>query len=148
MPWRLFRGQKVWDGAVPARAVVNSPGVLLRMVCSGVRIVSVADEFIGRYLRSGQLLPVLPDWCLLEVTACAVFQGRRLLPGRTRVFLDALEQYFSPAECQEHSTRIKAAKAQYRYDPKALQPAIAAERATAEKIPAAAPRSKRWTLPA
>ena len=148
LPWRLLRGQEVWEGAVPARAVVNSPGVLLRMACSGVGIVSMADEFIEPYLRSGQLLPVLPDWHLPEVAAWAVFPGRRLMPRRTRVFLDALEQYFSPAECEEHRTRIKAAKAQYRYDPGALPPAIPAERAAAEKIPAAAPRSKRSTQPA
>jgi DNA-binding transcriptional LysR family regulator len=113
--WRLSRGEENWEGAVPARAVVNSPGVLLRMACAGVGIVAMADEFTEPYLRSGQLLPVLPDWQLPENIAWAVFPGRRLMPRRTRVFLDALEAFFSPATCDAHRSRIREAKAQYRY---------------------------------
>jgi DNA-binding transcriptional LysR family regulator len=113
--WHLSRGEENWEGAVPARAVVNSPGVLLRMACAGVGIVAMADEFTEPYLRSGQLLPVLPDWQLPENIAWAVFPGRRLMPRRTRVFLDALEAFLSPATCDAHRSRIRDAKAQYRH---------------------------------
>jgi hypothetical protein len=121
------------------------------MACSGAGIVAMADEFTEPYLRSGQLLPVLPDWRLPENTAWAVFPGRRLMPRRTRVFLDALEQYFSPAECEEHRVRTRLAKAQYRYDPGALQdavPGLAPASGDAIEQDPAAPRRKRKTQPA
>ena len=44
--------------------------------------------------------PVLPDWSLPPGAAWAVFPGRRLMPARTRVFLDALEAQFSGPACQ------------------------------------------------
>ncbi|RXZ38755.1 LysR family transcriptional regulator [Oxalobacteraceae bacterium CAVE-383] len=154
-PWRLLRGEEIWEEPVPARAVVNSPGVLLRMACSGAGIVAMADEFTEPYLRSGQLLPVLPDWRLPENTAWAVFPGRRLMPRRTRVFLDALEQYFSPAECEAHRVRIRQGKAQYRYEPDAIATSISAsmkgsmaESASGSAQTAAVPRGRRKTQPA
>jgi hypothetical protein len=38
------------------------------------------------------MLPSSPAW--------AVFPGRRLMPARTRVFLDEMEKEFSGPECQ------------------------------------------------
>jgi DNA-binding transcriptional LysR family regulator len=35
---------------------------------------------------------VLPDWSLPEMTGWAVFPGRRLLPAKTRAFLDMMEE--------------------------------------------------------
>jgi DNA-binding transcriptional LysR family regulator len=49
-------------------------------------------------VQRGELVRVLPDWCLPPVNAWAVFPGRRLMPARTRVFLDALVDKFSGAQ--------------------------------------------------
>jgi DNA-binding transcriptional LysR family regulator len=35
---------------------------------------------------------VLPQWCLPESPAWAVLPGRRLMPARTRVFLEMLDR--------------------------------------------------------
>jgi hypothetical protein len=51
-------------------------------------------------VASGELMPVLVDWHLPPTEAWAVFPGRRLMPARTRVFLDALEGEFSVPRCQ------------------------------------------------
>jgi DNA-binding transcriptional LysR family regulator len=60
---------------------------------SGLGIAAaVTDHFC---VKSGELGPVLDDWTLPEVSAWAVFPGRRLMPARTRVFLGALEAEFS-----------------------------------------------------
>ena len=112
-PWVLMRGQERWEGLPPARAVVNSPGVLLRLACAGAGVAAMADEFAERYLREGVLVPVLPTWILPVNTAWAVFPGRRLMPRRTRVFLDAMEQYFSRSGCDARRQQIREAKAQY-----------------------------------
>ena len=61
-------------------------------------------------MRSGELVPVLPDWSLPPVAAWAVFPGRRLMPARTRVFLDALQAEFSGPRCQAEQAKVAAAK--------------------------------------
>ena len=54
---------------------------------------------------------MLPDWQLPPVSAWAVFPGRRLMPARTRVFLDALAAKFTGPECQAIEADVKKAKA-------------------------------------
>jgi DNA-binding transcriptional LysR family regulator len=43
---------------------------------------------------NGELVRVLPEWSFPEVTGWAVFPGRRLMPAKTRVFIDMLEAAF------------------------------------------------------
>lgn len=100
VPWVLSRGEASWEGIPPGRATANSPDLLMRMACCGAGITAVANHFAEPYLRSGELEPVLEDWCLPPVAAWAVFPGRRLMPARTRVFLEALASEFSGPRCQ------------------------------------------------
>ncbi len=54
-------------------------------------ITAVPDLFAQPLLQRGELRRVLPDWCLPSHTAWAVFPGRKLMPAKTRVFIDMLE---------------------------------------------------------
>jgi hypothetical protein len=56
----------------------------------------------------------LPDWRVPPVSAWAVFPGRRLMPARTRVFLDALAAKFTGEECQAVEAKVQATKAKLR----------------------------------
>lgn len=110
-PWVLTRGEERWEGVPPARARANSPELLIRLARSGAGIATVADHFAEAYVRSGELVPLLVDWYAPTAPAWAVFPGRRLMPARTRVFLDALEAEFSPSRCQAaeaRSVRLRA----------------------------------------
>ncbi len=106
--WTLTRRDQRWEGIPPGRATANSPDLLLRLACAGAGIADVKDHFAEPYVRSGELVPVLPDWQLPPVAAWAVFPGRRLMPARTRVFLDALQAKFSGPECQAIETQTRA----------------------------------------
>lgn len=105
VPWQLTRDGMQWDGKPPGRAVVNSPGLLLRLALSGAGIVMLSDHYAEPHVRSGELMQVLADWRLPSVTAWAVFPGRRLMPARTRVFLDALQAEFAK-RCPAAEARI------------------------------------------
>ena len=83
----------------------------MRMVRAGAGITIGNDHFAEPYVKSGELVPVLDDWRLPSVDAWAVFPGRRLMPARTRVFLDALEAKFSGPECRAIEARVAGAKA-------------------------------------
>ncbi len=68
----------------------NSPDVLIRLARSGAGVVAVADFFAEPYLVRGELQRILPDWCLPDADCWAVFPGRRLMPAKTRAFIDML----------------------------------------------------------
>lgn len=95
--WVLARGDARWEGEPPMRVVANSPELLLRLAREGAGIVAVGRQFADPYVQRGELARVLDGWAPAPVTAWAVFPGRRLMPTRTRVLLDALEARF--AQC-------------------------------------------------
>lgn len=99
-PWVLTRGEARWEGTPPGRATANAPDLLLRLACLGAGITSVVNHFAEPHVRLGELEPVLEDWSLPSVAAWAVFPGRRLMPARTRVFVDAIQAHFSGPRCE------------------------------------------------
>lgn len=94
VPWLLSRDKIQWKGVPPGRVMANSPGLLLRLAVSGAGIAMVPDHYAEPQVKSGELVQVLEEWSLPAVTAWAVFPGRRLMPARTRVFLDFLQENF------------------------------------------------------
>lgn len=91
LPWTLRHGDQVWEGLPPGRVNANSPELLLRLARAGGGIAAVPDLFAQPTLQRGLLRRVLPDWCLPPHPAWAVFPGRKLMPAKTRVFIDMLQ---------------------------------------------------------
>ncbi|MDE2594178.1 MAG: LysR family transcriptional regulator [Burkholderiales bacterium] len=89
-PWRLLQGEHQWEGLPPGRAAANSPELLIRLAKAGAGIAAVPDYFAKPLLRRQELRRVLPAWCLPSHAAWAVFPGRKLMPAKTRVFIDML----------------------------------------------------------
>jgi DNA-binding transcriptional LysR family regulator len=114
MPWILTRGEAHWQGIPPGRATANSPELLLRMALAGAGITIVDDYFALAYLERGELVPVLADWRSPPVSAWAVFPGRRLMPARTRAFLDALAAKFTGEECRAIEAEVRKTRARVR----------------------------------
>lgn len=100
MRWVLNRGEARWEGLPPGRATANSPELLMRMARDGAGITAAEHHFAEPYVRSGELEPVLEEWSLPPAAAWAVFPGRRLMPARTRVFIDTLQAEFAGPKCQ------------------------------------------------
>jgi DNA-binding transcriptional LysR family regulator len=108
--WTLTRGEERWEDLPPGRATINSPEVLLRLACADAGIAVLVDHFAEPYVRSGQLVQVLPGWSAPAHAAWAVFPGRRLMPSRTRVFLDAMAEEFAGPKCQAAQERLERAR--------------------------------------
>lgn len=89
-PWSLAQGEQRWEGLPPGRLIANSPDLLVRLARAGAGIASVPDDFALPDVRQGLLQRVLPGWCAPSVTAWAVFPGRKLMPTKTRAFIDML----------------------------------------------------------
>jgi DNA-binding transcriptional LysR family regulator len=94
MPWQLHRGEgearQDWRGMAEKRTLINAPDMLLKLACAGVGIAAVNDHFALEHLERGELVRVLPDWQLAPVACWAVFPERRLMPLRTRLFVEGL----------------------------------------------------------
>ncbi len=90
-PWVLTRGKTEWSRDLQARMTANSPDLLARIACTGAGIAASSDLFATPFLDKGELVRVLPEWDLPTVTGWAVFPGRRLMPAKTRAFLDMME---------------------------------------------------------
>jgi len=100
MPWSLNRGEgeaaEHWTGIPAQRVLVNAPDMLLRFACAGVGITAVGDHFAWQHVQRGELVRVLPGWQLEPAACWAVFPERKLMPLRTRVFLDAMAEALQP----------------------------------------------------
>lgn len=89
-PWRLLRGAETRELGLPPRFTANSPELLIRLACAACGITAVPDQYALPFVRRGELVRVLPEWCLPAATGWAVFPGRRLMPAKTRAFLEML----------------------------------------------------------
>ena len=81
---------------VPERhTLANSPELLIRLARKGAGVAAVSDFFAEPYVARGELVPVLRDWGAPDSPAWAVFPGRRLMPAKTRAFIDMLSASMS-----------------------------------------------------
>lgn len=90
LPWILSREGERWEGVPPGRLLANSPELLIRLAAAGAGIAAVPDVLAQADVRRGLLKCVLPGWQLPAHTAWAVFPGRKLMPTKTRAFIDML----------------------------------------------------------
>jgi DNA-binding transcriptional LysR family regulator len=97
LPWHLVQGDTHWHGQPPGRLVANSPELLIRLAAAGGGIAVVPDRFAAAHLARGQLVRVLPGWCPPPHDAWAVFPERRLMPTKTRAFIELLQQHLGEA---------------------------------------------------
>jgi DNA-binding transcriptional LysR family regulator len=93
-PWVLQRGKVRWEKELTARLTANSPQLLARIACSGVGIAASTDFIVAKHVNRGELVRVLPEWDMPVATGWAVFPGRRLMPAKTRAFLDMMDEMF------------------------------------------------------
>jgi DNA-binding transcriptional LysR family regulator len=104
-PWVLERGKTRWERPVAARLTANSPELLARVAAGGTGIAAGSTMFVHPYLQKGELVRVLPEWEFPAATGWAVFPGRRLMPAKTRAFLDMLEEACCARVRQQEESR-------------------------------------------
>ena len=93
-PWILERDsdgvREQWRGKPKQHTTANSPYVLMRIAQAGTGVVGIPNFSVADLVKRGELVRILPEWSPPSSPCWAVFPGRRLMPTRTRIFLDAL----------------------------------------------------------
>lgn len=99
--WRLQRGDETAGtlesvrALPPQRTLANTLSMLVQLAEAGVGIAGIDDLFARQSMAAGRLQRVLRDWRLPPTACWAVFPERRLMPLRTRVFLEALSAHLA-----------------------------------------------------
>lgn len=89
--WTLHHGKEQREEVLSARFVANSPELLNNLARIGGGIAALPDYFAKPYCQRAELRRILPEWSLPSHTAWAVFPGRRLMPAKTRAFIEMLD---------------------------------------------------------
>jgi DNA-binding transcriptional LysR family regulator len=73
----------------------NNGDVLLEAAIHGMGLILQPDFLAERALRDGTLLRVLPDYQWHCLALSALYPVRQHVPGKVRVFVDYLQQFFA-----------------------------------------------------
>jgi len=90
--WDLRFGAKSEQVTVVPRLVVNDFEMLRAVVRAGFGIALLPEHLCAEDLKSGRLVPVLPDWSAAAVPVFAVYPSTRHLAPPVVMFLELLQK--------------------------------------------------------
>jgi DNA-binding transcriptional LysR family regulator len=86
--WRLDGPEGPTEVQVNGRFYANAAHVLLKASVAGLGIVLLPEMMTASYLRTGQLVEVLPDYCVKGLDIYLVYLSRRQLPPAVSAFVE------------------------------------------------------------
>jgi len=109
-PWHLksLAGEQVTI-ELPPRATLNDPEALCNAAISGLGIAHVPMPHVLKHLESGALVRVLPDWYTEIGVISLYFAAKKLMPAKTRVFVDFIVDKFRSQQLSEKWSAITKA---------------------------------------
>jgi DNA-binding transcriptional LysR family regulator len=78
-----------------ARIVADDPEAICRIALMGLGVALIAMPFVLRQLEDGALQRVLPDWHSDQGAISLYFPSKKMLPAKTRAFVDHIIKAFS-----------------------------------------------------
>ncbi len=92
--WRLRSGRRTETVKVSGSLSTNDGEIAVQWALAGLGIVMRAEWDVARYLRSGRLRQVLPQWQTPPADIYAVYPARHQGAARVRAFVEHLAQHF------------------------------------------------------
>jgi DNA-binding transcriptional LysR family regulator len=90
--WRLTREGRSVEAPIGGRFVANNMRLQLRLATLGMGVAAVDVTLARDDLAAGRIVPVLDGWSLAPVPVYALTSSK-LVPARTRLFLDCLADH-------------------------------------------------------
>jgi len=91
---RHARGEEATVELPRPRALFNDPEAIAHAALMGLGVAMLPMPFVERGLRSGELLRLLPDWHQDAGAVWLYYPSKKLLPPKTRVFIDFVLERF------------------------------------------------------
>jgi DNA-binding transcriptional LysR family regulator len=93
--WALRnRANEQFPVSLRARMTMSDPDAACDAARQGLGIALVALQTVAHHLESGELKRVLPDWYVDMGTLSIYFAAQKLLPAKTRAFVDFVVEHF------------------------------------------------------
>ncbi len=93
--WHLNNNGMVESIDITSRLTANEATTLLQASLNGMGVALQPDYLVNQYLKTGELVHVLPDWAPNDLTVYALYSSRQYLPSSVREVINYLSQYFS-----------------------------------------------------
>lgn len=105
--WRL-RNRQGGEATLEheARVVANDPEAICRAALLGLGVAMIAVPYVKRHLESGALQRLLPDWHADLGAISIYFASQKLLPAKTRAFVDHLTAGFGEQQLARRFTAL------------------------------------------
>ena len=88
-------GRRTVTVPTPGNIVSNSLGVVKGLVVAGGGIGTIPKRMVVDDLAAGRLVRLLPEWEVQPAEISYVIPAKKLLPAKTRSFIDALTAHFA-----------------------------------------------------
>ncbi len=90
LAWLFERNGKTTRISVAGRVMVNNGDLAVRAAVDGLGIAYTLEALAEPFLRSGQLVRVLEDWCPCFEGVSLYYPGRRQVPATLRALIDMI----------------------------------------------------------
>lgn len=93
--WIFERNGEQVSYPIPSRIGANEATVLMQAARAGAGISLLPTFLVAPYLRSGELVALLPEYKAIELGIYGVYASRKHMPASLRTMLDFLVEYFT-----------------------------------------------------
>ncbi|HSX85730.1 MAG TPA: LysR family transcriptional regulator [Cellvibrio sp.] len=98
-PWQLRSKNNEQETVEPnARVILNDPETICNAALMHLGVALVPLPHVLTYLQDGSLIRLLPKWYCDTGPLAIYFASSRLLPAKTRVFVDFIVEHFRREE--------------------------------------------------
>jgi DNA-binding transcriptional LysR family regulator len=88
------------------RVFLNDPDAIRTAAWAGMGVAMLAMTDLGTHLESGELQRVLPDWYLDIGAISLYFTSQKLMPAKTRAFVDFMTEAFREQKMAERYSAV------------------------------------------
>ena len=93
-PWKFVRGDEEISVTGQGRWHSNSGHCLLAAAKDGLGLAYLPDYYVAEDIAAGRLVHVLEDWSGIERDIVAIYQHRRHLLAKVRLFVEFMQDRF------------------------------------------------------
>lgn len=93
-PWKFVRGNEQASVTGMCRWHSNSGHCLLAAARDGLGIAYLPDYYVAEDIKAGHLIRVLEEWGGIERDVVALYQHRRHLSAKVKLFVDFMQDRF------------------------------------------------------
>ena len=93
-PWKFIRGKEKVSVHGRCRWHSNSGHCLLAAARDSLGLAYLPDYYVAEDIRAGRLVRVLEEWSGIERDVVAIYQHRRHLSAKVKLFVDFMQERF------------------------------------------------------